>query len=119
MIRRPPRSTLFPYTTLFRSGVAQPLENQLGDGAGAASQVDDLTTAGADDPLHDPPVDVGEEGVAGERLERKPLLFAIAVNWHQTPSVVLLIHPGRPDEPPRYIETAKFAPRSVLLQESK
>src|SRR3712207_8999332 len=24
MIRRPPRSTLFPYTTLFRSGAAQP-----------------------------------------------------------------------------------------------
>src|SRR2546422_10857126 len=24
MIRRPPRSTLFPYTTLFRSGVAGP-----------------------------------------------------------------------------------------------
>src|SRR5256885_2959041 len=23
MIRRPPRSTLFPYTTLFRSGIAQ------------------------------------------------------------------------------------------------
>src|SRR5207253_6028386 len=29
MLRRPPRSTLFPYTTLFRSGVAQPrLEQQ-------------------------------------------------------------------------------------------
>src|ERR1041385_7729188 len=25
MIRRPPRSTLFPYTTLFRSGVRSPL----------------------------------------------------------------------------------------------
>src|SRR2546425_7713105 len=25
MIRRPPRSTLFPYTTLFRSGGTQPL----------------------------------------------------------------------------------------------
>src|SRR5260221_9840671 len=25
MIRRPPRSTLFPYTTLFRSGIAQGL----------------------------------------------------------------------------------------------
>src|SRR5258708_21335742 len=25
MIRRPPRSTLFPYTTLFRSGPGQPL----------------------------------------------------------------------------------------------
>src|SRR2546427_8351041 len=24
MIRRPPRSTLFPYTTLFRSGIAAP-----------------------------------------------------------------------------------------------
>src|SRR2546425_6984380 len=24
MIRRPPRSTLFPYTTLFRSGVSEP-----------------------------------------------------------------------------------------------
>src|SRR2546425_5855391 len=29
MIRRPPRSTLFPYTTLFRSGVAGP---ELGHG---------------------------------------------------------------------------------------
>src|SRR5258708_20273181 len=26
MIRRPPRSTLFPYTTLFRSVVAEPLQ---------------------------------------------------------------------------------------------
>src|SRR5574337_1211183 len=31
MIRRPPRSTLFPYTTLFRSGaLAQPAEEVLG-----------------------------------------------------------------------------------------
>src|SRR3712207_1277550 len=28
MIRRPPRSTLFPYTTLFRSGVPQTKANQ-------------------------------------------------------------------------------------------
>src|SRR2546430_11836885 len=27
MIRRPPRSTLFPYTTLFRSGVPMPPED--------------------------------------------------------------------------------------------
>src|SRR5947208_12533528 len=26
MIRRPPRSTLFPYTTLFRSAVGEPVE---------------------------------------------------------------------------------------------
>src|SRR5215204_7052892 len=28
MIRRPPRSTLFPYTTLFRSGPADPLHRR-------------------------------------------------------------------------------------------
>src|SRR3712207_7375683 len=30
MIRRPPRSTLFPYTTLFRSPLKQDLEQALG-----------------------------------------------------------------------------------------
>src|SRR2546426_2079029 len=43
MIRRPPRSTLFPYTTLFRSGVAAPDdtvdavggEHEVGVGPGA------------------------------------------------------------------------------------
>src|SRR5207302_10912582 len=35
MIRRPPRSTLFPYTTLFRSGMLQTFqfETELGDGS--------------------------------------------------------------------------------------
>src|SRR2546425_11088638 len=31
MIRRPPRSTLFPYTTLFRSVRARDLRNQIAD----------------------------------------------------------------------------------------
>src|SRR3712207_9160675 len=35
MIRRPPRSTLFPYTTLFRSGVRR---RPLGDGAVLADE---------------------------------------------------------------------------------
>src|SRR5260221_6203834 len=30
MIRRPPRSTLFPYTTLFRSGTTAPLPKRSG-----------------------------------------------------------------------------------------
>src|SRR5437762_8016414 len=33
MIRRPPRSTLFPYTTLFRSAADSP-QRQFGDGVG-------------------------------------------------------------------------------------
>src|SRR2546421_3046355 len=41
MIRRPPRSTLFPYTTLFRSG---------GDHEGAARGIPRLDGAG--DPAH-------------------------------------------------------------------
>src|SRR3712207_7020168 len=35
MIRRPPRSTLFPYTTLFRSGADRDLRRWAGDLAGA------------------------------------------------------------------------------------
>src|SRR2546429_1116322 len=37
MIRRPPRSTLFPYTTLFRSPQPLALERTAGPGAPAAS----------------------------------------------------------------------------------
>src|SRR5256885_3858205 len=39
MIRRPPRSTLFPYTTLFRSGVLVPLINTAEDAAKAVAAV--------------------------------------------------------------------------------
>src|SRR3712207_7221910 len=35
MIRRPPRSTLFPYTTLFRSGGQHAGPGEAGGGAGA------------------------------------------------------------------------------------
>src|SRR5256885_7242810 len=40
MIRRPPRSTLFPYTTLFRSGVAPGGGHRLGRHHDAAGGVD-------------------------------------------------------------------------------
>src|SRR5450432_1948225 len=47
MIRRPPRSTLFPYTTLFRSGAGQDLQGcRLGvdDGAGRQAGIDRKST---------------------------------------------------------------------------
>src|SRR2546422_3502766 len=37
MIRRPPRSTLFPYTTLFRSGPERAVAAGLGRAAGATA----------------------------------------------------------------------------------
>src|SRR3712207_8395208 len=42
MIRRPPRSTLFPYTTLFRSTVAQPAKEKPASEARAPRQVSRL-----------------------------------------------------------------------------
>src|SRR3712207_8777019 len=58
MIRRPPRSTLFPYTTLFRSG--------LGALAGEAHDVLDLL---AGDRLRERPLVVGDRGAAGADLD--------------------------------------------------
>src|SRR5258708_17135428 len=41
MIRRPPRSTLFPYTTLFRSQIVDFVQNFLHAGVGAINLVND------------------------------------------------------------------------------
>src|SRR5688572_31699927 len=56
MIRRPPRSTLFPYTTLFRSAVAPPLEAVLAQRAGRDGLVGSVEA-------------VADEGVALARSE--------------------------------------------------
>src|ERR1041384_8437754 len=63
MIRRPPRSTLFPYTTLFRSHLAgHDLDEVLGLERGrAAEQVDDqrdLRSAGSARDLAEAPRDI-------------------------------------------------------------
>src|SRR3712207_8801235 len=47
MIRRPPRSTLFPYTTLFRSGGHGVPELRLPGGAGPEAAAGDAHDAGA------------------------------------------------------------------------
>src|SRR3712207_8122515 len=51
MIRRPPRSTLFPYTTLFRSNVALPLELADEEGAFARAE-EELRLVGLGERLH-------------------------------------------------------------------
>src|SRR5256885_8517343 len=66
MIRRPPRSTLFPYTTLFRSGLGVQVQLPWRDaGGGAADQLrggDGAGAAGRD--LH------GRLAVAGRHRAR-------------------------------------------------
>src|ERR1022692_4620016 len=51
MIRRPPRSTLFPYTTLFRS-VRALRQDQTGEMTVADAGSTNLTVAFPDEPLH-------------------------------------------------------------------
>src|SRR5258708_15798278 len=62
MIRRPPRSTLFPYTTLFRSRPGARV------GPGAAG---DAAAAGGEPPCHDRVAEGVDRGPGGERDERE------------------------------------------------
>src|SRR5256886_17702299 len=73
MIRRPPRSTLFPYTTLFRSGVVQRpvtprdidvLEPRRGD-RGGAERLGLHRLAGVEDHLAPRALQGGEKGQRG------------------------------------------------------
>src|SRR3712207_7329143 len=71
MIRRPPRSTLFPYTTLFRSDVGV---GQLGSEALAAVENDRAVVEGelARQLVDGVPSRVGRQhGVEAERQDRK------------------------------------------------
>src|SRR3712207_7322707 len=73
MIRRPPRSTLFPYTTLFRSG-----PHQVGVGHGGAVAVADA--AGELRGLRPEPGDVDRHGLLGQRPDLRLLhLVVLAV----------------------------------------
>src|SRR5215203_6896717 len=45
MIRRPPRSTLFPYTTLFRSLLFQAAQREIADRRRAEQALQDLNTS--------------------------------------------------------------------------
>src|SRR3712207_7671196 len=62
MIRRPPRSTLFPYTTLFRSGPDQRREHAQPLGAG-----DDDRDGGGDGELAELPPAADEHREVGDR----------------------------------------------------
>src|SRR3712207_8042748 len=65
MIRRPPRSTLFPYTTLFRSS-----NSGLGIDLGKIGEPTNTVT----------PNDVGDADTGTNRLQNFPVLTAVTIN---------------------------------------
>src|SRR2546429_6277959 len=75
MIRRPPRSTLFPYTTLFRSAVDDDVAVIVLTGAADVKTAIDSLKLGAYDFIMKP-VNVDELLIAAERaVERRQLLI--------------------------------------------
>src|SRR2546427_13287022 len=74
MIRRPPRSTLFPYTTLFRSEEAD-------SAARAADQLADRLADRVEDPRH---LEAGADELA-RRVERRELVLP-PVAFREEPS---------------------------------
>src|SRR3712207_7790292 len=97
MIRRPPRSTLFPYTTLFRSGILRrgtgPTQGLLED-VGGRLGVLDLT--GVDDP-----------GYLAFRLE--PLLMELQ----------LLVLGARSEEHTSELQSRQYLVCRLLLEQKK
>src|SRR5256885_11673927 len=71
MIRRPPRSTLFPYTTLFRSDA--------GDRAGDEPLRDDLHPAGDEARVRFPRQDLHAADRKSTRLNSSHLVISYAV----------------------------------------
>src|SRR5947199_5506532 len=71
MHRRPPRSTLFPYTTLFRSPVAESRRNRRRDERGPARRRRRSTRESVRPTRGAPPAPAGNRGCAGGRTPHR------------------------------------------------
>src|SRR3712207_8149060 len=101
MIRRPPRSTLFPYTTLFRSVVRGAPPAHLGAAAqraqAGARRVEQHAVEGARRPRRRPPVgdhhlDVRSEEHTSELQSRQYLVCRLLLEKKKTIITVTLLH---------------------------
>src|SRR3712207_9453111 len=96
MIRRPPRSTLFPYTTLFRSRVRQLYAQEsagLLEALVVLSHLQDLQRPPVLVPVRPDPLESSRAVVEGMRRWREPYV----AHLHELPAVVgpLLIRRGK------------------------
>src|SRR2546425_9344101 len=97
MIRRPPRSTLFPYTTLFRSG----LRVDPGD------QVNGQTE----------PDSAGGGGRGADLLDRDPLVESLQHAWRARFDTILDVRATGPPHPGQALLVHGVHPRLAVPQE--
>src|SRR5256885_11657323 len=88
MIRRPPRSTLFPYTTLFRSGVERVALEHHRDVAILGGDI-------VDDPIADPQRARGDLDRKSTRLNSSHLVISYAVFCLKKKTQTTLLPPTR------------------------
>src|SRR3712207_8061805 len=94
MIRRPPRSTLFPYTTLFRSTVVISAHPIPGNERGVSRTINNLMKKGAD--VHYSPLEAVHVSGHGAQEEQKLVLALLK------PKFLVPVPPARkslPDPP--------------------
>src|SRR2546422_3315812 len=96
MIRRPPRSTLFPYTTLFRSRPIGFVDTQLPSAAGALGHISDfsllLAASGVRSEEHTSELQSRLHLVCRLLLEKKKITVDAAFAMMSQSSVVLGEH---------------------------
>src|SRR2546422_3108811 len=97
MIRRPPRSTLFPYTTLFRSGVAHAVEAGVALGGGL------------------PAAQAGEEEGVLLFVEAQPADAAVEI----VARVVVLVEADRSEEHTSELQSRLHLVCRLLLEKKK
>src|SRR2546426_10363270 len=88
MTRRPPRSTLFPYTTLFRSAAAHPVHVELVGAAGLAPR--DVVAEGGEVGGQDRGCDFDHGAViprSGDRRKRTAVNPSVPWRWGRQRSV--------------------------------
>src|SRR3712207_9057070 len=97
MIRRPPRSTLFPYTTLFRSQL-EPLLGELGiAGLNADETMGKVSIVGAGMKSH-PGVaarvfqTLGEQDINIEMISTSPIKISCVIDGEKVPQAVRSLH---------------------------
>src|SRR5256885_9086490 len=107
MIRRPPRSTLFPYTTLFRSAGGRPCSSATRARGGSRRTSP-----------HGPRVGRARQGRAPRPAEPKGARAPRRRSWQEPLQLLLEVHPGAVESRPHRAELQVERRRDLLVREA-